>query len=578
LRSGLDWKLLVGALLAGSLGVRLWGIAHGLPYVYNIDENANFVPRAVAFFSGDYNPHYFANPPAFTYLLHGVFAVWFGHGWPFGAGDAVSDAYATDPTQVFLVARVTTALLGTGAVWLLYLAGRRLHDRRVGLVAAALLGVAFLPVFYSHLALNDVPALAPLALSLYGSAGILTEPRRRDYAIAGLGLGLAVATKYTAGVVALPLAVACAFRLADADPAARRDVLRLAGLAAGTGVAAFLVANPHALLSFTEFERDVRRQQGAASDLGKLGLNYDSGVQYYLWALTWGIGWLPVVAAAAGAALAARHDLRRALFLVPWPVVFIVVMGVQDRYFGRWLLPALPAVALLAAFAVVRASDLLLSSRRLRSVAVVAGSVLLMAQGLVYGVHVDRVLSRDDTRNLARDWMVDQVPAGSKIVVEPIVPGAWFGEPGVRNPATASGARWRKFITTRTTIDVHGHKQSVGRTISVEDYERVTRPALVGSYERGGFCWVMIGSTQYGRALRDPVEVPRAIDYYRTLARHGDRVFGADPYKSGERPVAFNFDWSFDYYPMAYERPGPTVLIYRLHEAKCAGSARPPAP
>ena len=31
-----------------------------------------------------------------------------------------------------------------------------------------------------------------------------------------------------------------------------------------------------------------------------------------------------------------------------------------------------------------------------------------------------------------------------------------------------------------------------------------------------------------------------------------------DPYRDGEGPVEFNFDWSFNHYPRAYERPGPT--------------------
>jgi hypothetical protein len=138
--------------------------------------------------------------------------------------------------------------------------------------------------------------------------------------------------------------------------------------------------------------------------------------------------------------------------------------------------------------------------------------------------------------------------------------------------AAQSGQRWRKFIVTRTTLDEQGHKRrgNVGRTISIEDYERTTRPALVGAYARGGYCWVMIGSTQYGRALREPDVVPRALRYYASLARRGELVYRVDPYKSGRGPVDFNFDWSFDYYPMAYERPGPTVLIYKLNDAKCA--------
>jgi hypothetical protein len=205
--------------------------------------------------------------------------------------------------------------------------------------------------------------------------------------------------------------------------------------------------------------------------------------------------------------------------------------------------------------------------------ALLAGVTLaLVAQGVVYSVHVDRVLSRDDTRNLARDWMVRNVPPGSKIALEPIVPDAWTTDPGRPVPLTPSGRRWYKLLTARTTVDEQGRKRrgNVGRTIGLEDYERTTRPALIGSYARGGYCWVVIGSTQYGRVFADPGQVPKAIRYYASLPRHGDIVHRVDPYQPGKGPVRFNFDWSFDYYPMAYERPGPTVIIYRLREARCA--------
>ena len=77
-----------------------------------------------------------------------------------------------------------------------------MFDRRVGLLAAALGAVAFLPVFYSHLALNDVPATAPATLALLGDG--VRAARRRDAAalLGGFGAGLAAGTKYTAGIVA----------------------------------------------------------------------------------------------------------------------------------------------------------------------------------------------------------------------------------------------------------------------------------------------------------------------------------------------------------------------------------------
>src|SRR3954453_7620924 len=134
------WGIALALVLAGAFLLRIWGIKQGLPYAYNADENAHFVPKAIGLFGHGWNPHYFVNPPAYTYILHLVFQGWFG------GRKAVSDAYAVDPTEVFVLARAAAGVLGALAVWLLYLAGARMADRRVGLLAAALMAVAFLPV------------------------------------------------------------------------------------------------------------------------------------------------------------------------------------------------------------------------------------------------------------------------------------------------------------------------------------------------------------------------------------------------------------------------------------------------
>ena len=219
------WRIAVAGVLLLALILRLWGIRQGLPFAYNADENAHFVPKAIGMFGHSKNPDYFLNPPAYTYLLHVLFAVWFG------GREGVGHAFALDASEVFTVARVAVALLGTLAVWLLYLAtARLLGDRRVALLAATLLAVAFLPVHYAHYALNDVPTLAGVTLALLGAAGIARRGRTLDFVLAGIGLGLGAATKYTGGIVLLPIAAAVVIRW-QAAPADRR---RLALLSGGT--------------------------------------------------------------------------------------------------------------------------------------------------------------------------------------------------------------------------------------------------------------------------------------------------------------------------------------------------------
>jgi hypothetical protein len=88
---------------------------------------------------------------------------------------------------------------------------------------------------------------------------------------------------------------------------------------------------------------------------------------------------------------------------------------------------------------------------------------------------------------------------------------------------------------------------------------------------------VVSGSTQSGRTFADPKAVPQAIAYYAALAKQGEVVYSASPYAHGDNRVAFDFDWSFDYYPLAYDRPGPEMTIYRLQGDRCGRSAGPGA-
>jgi hypothetical protein len=325
---------------------------------------------------------------------------------------------------------------------------------------------------------------------------------------------------------------------------------RLKGLslAGALAVAGFVVANPYAVFDLQLFREGLELQSQASSDGGgKLGLADDSGVLYYLGTLAWGLGILPALAAAGGAVWLAVRDRGRALALVPAPLLLILFLGIQDRFFARWVLPIYPLVCLLAASAAIEAL------RRTPAPALIAGA-LLCAQGIVFSIHNDVVLARPDTRALARAWMVDNIPEATKVVIEPIAPDGWAMDVGRPSRLTRTGHRWDKWRTSNFR----------GRRVKLEDYERTLSPAMLDRYVRDGYCIVVTGSIQKGRAFADPDVVPRAVAYYRALEQRSELLYRTSPLRGGDPVGAFSFDSSYNSYPLNYTRPGPEIEIRRL--------------
>lgn len=552
------WPLAVTGLLLVALGLRLWGITWGLPFTYNLDERAHFVPKAVGFFSGDLNPHYQLNPSGFSYVIGLAYAVWFR------GGDAVRSAYADDPSTAFLVARTVAALLGTASVGLLYWAGARLFDRWTGLLAGALLAVAYMPVFYAHQAINDAPTLAGVSLSLVGAALVLRRGRLLDYALAGFGAGLAAGLKYNAGIVLLALVGAAIVHFADGD---RRNAI--VGLIVGgvASLAGFLLLDPYAVLDFSTF-RDAMQfliDYNAREPL--IGEQETSGLRYYAWTLTWGLGWVPLALAVGGGILLAVRDRRAAVILVPTTVLFFLYMGSQGRYFGRYMLPIFPLLCLLAAYGGVQAVRLVGARRaRLPVPFAVFIAVAALAQGLVTSLHSDMVLAREDTRTTARKWMVGAIPPRTTIVVEPAVPRGWYRDGG-KPEVDVSAERWSRWRRTgalsRRLRKVH---PGAAKKADFQNYVITLFPGMLDVYRSERACWYVSSSSQRGRAFADQQRVPEAVAFYKALDRESEVVFRANPFGAGEKQLPFQFDFSFNYYPLAYEKPGPVMTVHRLDD------------
>ena len=538
-------------VLAGlGLAFRLVNNDYGLPYVYNVDEGSHFTNRAVEMFGGDANPGYFQNPSGYTYLVHLALRLHFGHGWPFGDFSRVPLQFSEDPSAIYETARSLSAVLGVVGVVAAFWAGRSLWGAYEGIAAAGVLSFAFLPVAYGRIAVTDVGTLAPVCLALVGAVRIADGGGRGAYLLAGAGAGLAIGFKYTAGLVLLPVALAVAVRLARGGRAA----LGGAALAGGAALLALFVTTPFLFLDAGTAVRQLAQQAETASAYPKLGQEGDSGVAYYLDSVRWGLGWLAGAAALAGVAVVGRRDPLRALLLVLLPVALFAYLSLQSRYFGRWLLPAYPALALLAGAALgAFARWLPLRSAAARAVALGVALAVVLAQPVAADVRTARLLGRDDTRAMAREFLTEHYRPRLRIVIEPAVPARYYRL-----------LRPRRRLPPSRKQFVRGFARDVRETRL--DYAATLRPEAIDRYRRNGYCLVMTMSVIRDRAENSAL--PEARAYYERLERESRVVYRADPYDPGMGPVPFHFDLSYNYYPIAYERPGPEVTVRRLRDCR----------
>jgi Dolichyl-phosphate-mannose-protein mannosyltransferase len=580
-------RLILALILLAGFALRVWNNDYGLPFVYSVDEASHFASRAVEMFWQDLDPGYYQNPSAYTYLIYGLLRGMYGplgflFDLPYGN---VTEQFDKDPTEMWIAARTLAAALCMVGVLATYAAARRLWGVREGLIAAAVLSFAFLPVAYSRVAVTDVGSLAGVALALWFSVRAAESGRLHWYALAGASGGLAVGFKYTAGLALLPLAIAAIVRL-RADRFSAAAGLALGGLAAA---AVFLLLNPYVPGSLEGWWRDLRDQADVAASDPKPGQE-SGGVAYYLESLTWGLGWAGMAAALAGAVLVLRRDLVRGLMLVAVPLALFAYLAVQSRYFGRWLLPAYPALAMLAAVAISQAAAWLAEQRRpLRARPAFAGvlatafTAAVLAQPIAADVGTALLLGREDTLSQARAFLDERFAPGLRVSIEPAVPGRYF-----RSNPEGSSPEWLSRCPRRDDWTEPGwsYVAADGRRVCEQykpglfvrpdggvrasAYHTVLSPETIEDYRLYGYCLVMTVNVVRDRAERDP----DARAYYERLERESELLRTFSPYDEGADPVPFNFDLSYNYYPSEYERPGPTVRLYRLDD--CVQAYGPP--
>jgi hypothetical protein len=317
----------------------------------------------------------------------------------------------------------------------------------------------------------------------------LDRPSRKWLALACFLAGATFSTKYTGGIMVVPVGIAWLVTVARTRPAPGAVALDLLTTAA-MFLAGFFIFSP-IFLVHPQLFLDGILEQGRYSVAGHDGIVANPWREWWTYYLRKGIvpGMMLPAAALAVVGLARLPRRRHGWFAVlTIACIYLLLEQAKSRpepFPARWLMQLAPLLCLAAAVPFVELVDRL--GRRVGGrVALAACAVIVFVPPLVKSVLIiDEALH--DTRLVAGRWMEEHVPAGAAIVQSE----------GLQTLPASSywGTRW-------AIID-----RDVNNGIHAE-WDGPVPP------------WFVITSFKYQRFLDNPGALPDRTTYYEALARY----------------------------------------------------------
>ena len=374
------------------------------------------------------NPHFFAYGSFPLYLLAAAGNI-LSH---------ISPALASI-ANLTLTGRALNALFDAGTIlltgWLgLLLTNDRTPGRRYGwsvaLLAAALVAFTPLQLQLSHFYAVDTMLLFFVTLTVFACVKLVdTDKPVRWSLIAGLGYGLALATKSSAAPLAVPLFVALVMRWYKKGLS---SILVPFLLSICSTTVVFLVAMPYAFLDMPEFIQQVSFQGDLAR--GAIDLPYVrqfAGTTPYLYEaqnmLLWGMGLTLGLATIGGFLWLCwrlwKRDVGTWLVVLSWVVVYAAITGSFYVKFMRYMLPIYPFLTLMAASGLIALVQHEIKNTRdfkqaWLTILPYIAILIVLAGTMFQGLALLNVYSQPNTRIEASRWIYSHLKPGSVLTYE----------------------------------------------------------------------------------------------------------------------------------------------------------------
>lgn len=420
------WIIAIILILAAAAAAYLASIRKDLPYFSNWDEPELVRPAVRMASTNDLNPRWFGHPGSTViYPLAALYR--FSHFAPeggqiFSSPPKIQKLFEKRPGPFYLSGRLLMVLFALGGIYAVYLVGRIIGGPPAGVLAAWFVLLSPLLAQWAGIVRTDSASLLFTLLSVYMLLRLIRFRRRADHLLAGLAVGLAIATKYSLGslvVVLIAVEVILVIKALRAGRAGKAVGNALIGLAAVP--AAFLLVTPYFLAELKTVRSNLR-QEMRTEHLGQDGLSFWGNLWWYLGRrIPRDMGWPRLAAALGGLTAGIFKRDGRVLLCAGTGLVLLLGISSSSLHWARWLVPILPLLYLLAAYGVVRGFGFIaaIGVKGLWIAPVLAGAVILLSYDpAARTLRMIRIGRNYSTSVQALKWVEENIPPGSCLVQE----------------------------------------------------------------------------------------------------------------------------------------------------------------
>lgn len=240
--------------------VRVIGISHSLPFIYNVDEPT--VVRSTIMLRESFNPGHF-DWPHFYYYINGLFYIAFVFLRNIVEFVGLKNSFLVlwnDPTIFYLISRVVTSIFASLTLIPAYYSIKLFSSKKLALYATLIFSLIPFHVFISEFAVLEPAMLFFISIATYYILKINFYNNLKDYLYAGVFIGLATSIKYNAIFVLVPLLIANILYLYNKKEFKLKIFLDLSNLKKLTlaftiAITTLLLTSPFIIFDFQTFIR-----------------------------------------------------------------------------------------------------------------------------------------------------------------------------------------------------------------------------------------------------------------------------------------------------------------------------------